>query len=199
MIKPSGCGQRRAERVGLAGAPSPTSASSMPPRNSAWGSTRHPDPDRHGNTSGLRAHRLRWRGARWSHQTRPAGPAGSLGGGFAWALRWFAPIPSGARSRRPLTEFVLPLGINDDPIAILPSRGQGSQSVGMLAELAEQHAVIKETPRGEPGAGLTCLPWLRQARPRILNKTWRTQPALLTRLRRGCGACGSDKAGQPSP
>ena len=32
--------------------------------------------------------------------------------------------------------------------------GQGSQSVGMLAELAEQHAVIKDLRRGEPGAGL---------------------------------------------
>ena len=38
--------------------------------------------------------------------------------------------------------------------------GQGSQSVGMLAELAEQHAVIKETfAEASRCWVMTCLPW----------------------------------------
>lgn len=38
--------------------------------------------------------------------------------------------------------------------------GQGSQTVGMLAELAEQHAVImRPSPRRARCWVMTCLPW----------------------------------------
>jgi [acyl-carrier-protein] S-malonyltransferase len=58
--------------------------------------------------------------------------------------------------------------------------GQGSQSVGMLAELAEMHPVVRETFReASDGAGVDL--WaLSQAGPEEqLNRTEYTQPALL--------------------
>jgi [acyl-carrier-protein] S-malonyltransferase len=58
--------------------------------------------------------------------------------------------------------------------------GQGSQSVGMLAELAELHPVVRETFReASDGAGVDL--WaLSQAGPEEqLNRTEYTQPALL--------------------
>ncbi len=59
--------------------------------------------------------------------------------------------------------------------------GQGSQAVGMLGELAEQHAVIKET-FGEASDALGYDLWaLTQNGPEAdLNRTDRTQPAILT-------------------
>ncbi|MEH6564537.1 MAG: ACP S-malonyltransferase [Halopseudomonas sp.] len=59
--------------------------------------------------------------------------------------------------------------------------GQGSQAVGMLGELAEQHAVIKET-FGEASDALGYDLWaLSQNGPEAdLNRTDRTQPAILT-------------------
>ncbi|WP_027711701.1 ACP S-malonyltransferase [Dickeya chrysanthemi] len=59
--------------------------------------------------------------------------------------------------------------------------GQGSQSVGMLAELAEQFPLIKET-FDEASSVLGYDLWqLSQHGPaEELNKTWQTQPALLT-------------------
>ena len=59
--------------------------------------------------------------------------------------------------------------------------GQGSQSVGMLAELAEQHAVIKETfAEASQVLGYDLLALVLNGPAEDLNKTWRTQPALLT-------------------
>ena len=59
--------------------------------------------------------------------------------------------------------------------------GQGSQAVGMLGELAEQHAVIKET-FAEASDALGYDLWaLSQNGPEAdLNHTDRTQPAILT-------------------
>ena len=62
--------------------------------------------------------------------------------------------------------------------------GQGSQSVGMLAELAEQHAVIKETfAEASQVLGYDLLTLVMDGPLEDLNKTWRTQPALLTACR----------------
>ena len=58
--------------------------------------------------------------------------------------------------------------------------GQGSQSIGMLAELAEQHASVRETfAEASDGAGIDL--WaLSQGGPEaMLNRTEYTQPALL--------------------
>ncbi|OSN01772.1 MULTISPECIES: ACP S-malonyltransferase [Lonsdalea] len=59
--------------------------------------------------------------------------------------------------------------------------GQGSQSVGMLAELAETNSVVKDT-FDEASSVLGYDLWqLAQEGPiEELNKTWQTQPALLT-------------------
>jgi len=59
--------------------------------------------------------------------------------------------------------------------------GQGSQAVGMLGDLAEQHAVIKET-FSEASDALGYDLWaLSQNGPEAdLNRTDRTQPAILT-------------------
>ncbi|WP_368166101.1 ACP S-malonyltransferase, partial [Aeromonas sp. R9-1] len=59
--------------------------------------------------------------------------------------------------------------------------GQGSQSVGMLAELAEQHPLIKETfAEASQVLGYDLLELVQQGPAEELGKTWRTQPALLT-------------------
>lgn len=59
--------------------------------------------------------------------------------------------------------------------------GQGSQSVGMLAELAEQHAVIKETfAEASEVLGYDLFELVMNGPAEELNKTWKTQPALLT-------------------
>ncbi|MBT9433464.1 ACP S-malonyltransferase [Candidatus Sodalis endolongispinus] len=59
--------------------------------------------------------------------------------------------------------------------------GQGSQTVGMLAELAADHAVVGAT-FAEASAVLGYDLWQRvqQGPAEELNKTWVTQPALLT-------------------
>ncbi|MGL9722568.1 ACP S-malonyltransferase [Sodalis sp. (in: enterobacteria)] len=58
--------------------------------------------------------------------------------------------------------------------------GQGSQTVGMLAELAAEHAVVEAT-FAEASAALGHDLWQRvqQGPAEELNKTWQTQPALL--------------------
>ncbi len=59
--------------------------------------------------------------------------------------------------------------------------GQGSQSVGMLAELVEQHAVVSETfAEASEALGYDLLSLVLDGPAEDLNKTWRTQPALLT-------------------
>jgi len=58
--------------------------------------------------------------------------------------------------------------------------GQGSQSVGMLAELAEAHSVVRDT-FGEASEALGYDLWelVRQGPEEALNRTDRTQPAML--------------------
>ncbi|MFT4463762.1 MAG: ACP S-malonyltransferase [Sodalis sp. (in: enterobacteria)] len=58
--------------------------------------------------------------------------------------------------------------------------GQGSQTVGMLAELAADHAVVEAT-FAEASAALGYDLWQRvqQGPAEELNKTWQTQPTLL--------------------
>lgn len=59
--------------------------------------------------------------------------------------------------------------------------GQGSQSVGMLSDIAASHPVVEETFR-EASAALGYDLWAltQQGPAEELNKTWQTQPALLT-------------------
>ncbi|BEM57412.1 malonyl CoA-acyl carrier protein transacylase [Serratia marcescens] len=58
--------------------------------------------------------------------------------------------------------------------------GQGSQAVGMLAELAAQFPIVEET-FGEASSALGYDLWqlVQQGPAEELNKTWQTQPALL--------------------
>ncbi|EPQ1332912.1 MULTISPECIES: ACP S-malonyltransferase [Serratia] len=58
--------------------------------------------------------------------------------------------------------------------------GQGSQAVGMLAELAAHFPIVEET-FGEASAALGYDLWqlVQQGPAEELNKTWQTQPALL--------------------
>lgn len=59
--------------------------------------------------------------------------------------------------------------------------GQGSQSVGMLAELAESYPIIKETfAEASAVLGYDLFELVSQGPAEELNKTWKTQPALLT-------------------
>ncbi|MDG2940902.1 ACP S-malonyltransferase [Exercitatus varius] len=58
--------------------------------------------------------------------------------------------------------------------------GQGSQSVGMLAELAEQFPVVTETfKQASDVLGYDLWVLTQQGPAEELNKTWQTQPALL--------------------
>lgn len=58
--------------------------------------------------------------------------------------------------------------------------GQGSQSVGMLAELAEQFPVVIETfKQASDALGYDLWALVQQGPAEELNKTWQTQPALL--------------------
>ncbi|WP_048795839.1 MULTISPECIES: ACP S-malonyltransferase [Serratia] len=58
--------------------------------------------------------------------------------------------------------------------------GQGSQTVGMMAELAAQFPIVEET-FGEASSALGYDLWqlVQQGPAEELNKTWQTQPALL--------------------
>ncbi|NPE56370.1 ACP S-malonyltransferase [Dickeya dadantii] len=59
--------------------------------------------------------------------------------------------------------------------------GQGSQSVGMLAELAEKFPLIRETfDEASSVLGYDLWQLSQQGPAEELNKTWQTQPALLT-------------------
>src|SRR5690606_24885563 len=58
--------------------------------------------------------------------------------------------------------------------------GQGSQSVGMLADLAQSHPVIRETfAEASEGAGVDLWSLAQQGPEETLNQTEYTQPALL--------------------
>ena len=58
--------------------------------------------------------------------------------------------------------------------------GQGSQSVGMLAELSEQHALIRDCFReASDGAGVDLWTLSQSGPEAMLNRTEYTQPALL--------------------
>ncbi|MGK2889145.1 MAG: ACP S-malonyltransferase [Candidatus Malihini olakiniferum] len=59
--------------------------------------------------------------------------------------------------------------------------GQGSQTVGMLAELAAQYQVVQETfAQASDVLGYDLWQLTAQGPAEELNKTWQTQPALLT-------------------
>lgn len=58
--------------------------------------------------------------------------------------------------------------------------GQGSQSVGMLAELAASHALVKQTfDEASAGAGVDLWTLSQEGPEESLNRTENTQPALL--------------------
>lgn len=58
--------------------------------------------------------------------------------------------------------------------------GQGSQTVGMLAELAEQFPIVTETfKQASEVLGYDLWALVQQGPAEELNKTWQTQPALL--------------------
>ncbi|HEJ8007097.1 ACP S-malonyltransferase [Serratia marcescens] len=58
--------------------------------------------------------------------------------------------------------------------------GQGSQTVGMLAELAAQFPIVEETfGEASSALGYDLWPLVQQGPAEELNKTWQTQPALL--------------------
>ncbi len=58
--------------------------------------------------------------------------------------------------------------------------GQGSQSVGMLAALAEENSLVKETfAEASEALGYDLWQLVQQGPEAELNKTWQTQPALL--------------------
>ncbi|HDR1022717.1 TPA: ACP S-malonyltransferase [Pasteurella multocida] len=58
--------------------------------------------------------------------------------------------------------------------------GQGSQAVGMLAELATEYAVVEETfKQASDALGYDLWQLVQQGPAEELNKTWQTQPALL--------------------
>lgn len=58
--------------------------------------------------------------------------------------------------------------------------GQGSQAVGMLAELATEYAVVEETfKQASDALGYDLWQLVQQGPAEELKKTWQTQPALL--------------------
>lgn len=58
--------------------------------------------------------------------------------------------------------------------------GQGSQAVGMLAELATEYAVVQQTfQQASDVLGYDLWQLVQQGPTEELNKTWQTQPALL--------------------
>ena len=58
--------------------------------------------------------------------------------------------------------------------------GQGSQSVGMLSELAQQFPIVEQTfKQASEALGYDLWQLVQQGPAEELNKTWQTQPALL--------------------
>ena len=77
------------------------------------------------------------------------------------------------------TTHTHPMTLNASPLAfVFP--GQGSQSVGMLAELAAAHAEVQATfAEASAGAGVDLWALSQQGPEDQLNRTEHTQPALL--------------------
>ncbi|CSI63147.1 malonyl CoA-acyl carrier protein transacylase [Vibrio cholerae] len=76
--------------------------------------------------------------------------------------------------------------------------GQGSQAVGMLADLAEQYAVVKQTfAEASEVLGYDLWALVQDGPVEDLNQTFRTQPALLAasvaiwRVRSGRETCAA--------
>ena len=77
--------------------------------------------------------------------------------------------------------------------------GQGSQSVGMLAELAAQHALVREAfAEASEGAGADLWTLSQQGPEDQLNKTEFTQPALLAAGIAAWRAWGASGGPQPT-
>ncbi|MDN5679846.1 MAG: acyltransferase domain-containing protein, partial [Ewingella sp.] len=58
--------------------------------------------------------------------------------------------------------------------------GQGSQALGMLADLAAAHPIVEETfAEASSALGYDLWELVQQGPAEELNKTWQTQPALL--------------------
>lgn len=58
--------------------------------------------------------------------------------------------------------------------------GQGSQSIGMLADLAKEYPIVEQTfQQASEVLGYDLWALVQQGEAEELNKTWRTQPALL--------------------
>ena len=58
--------------------------------------------------------------------------------------------------------------------------GQGSQAIGMLADLATQFPVVEQTfKQASDALGYDLWQLVQQGEAEELNQTWRTQPALL--------------------
>ncbi|MGA9340956.1 MAG: ACP S-malonyltransferase [Rhodanobacteraceae bacterium] len=72
------------------------------------------------------------------------------------------------------------MSVDPDPQLAFVFPGQGSQSIGMLAELAEVHPIVRETfEEASDGAGVDLWALSQSGAEVMLNRTEYTQPALL--------------------
>jgi [acyl-carrier-protein] S-malonyltransferase len=77
--------------------------------------------------------------------------------------------------------------------------GQGSQSLGMLGDLAQQHAIVRDTfAEASEGAGIDLWTLAQDGPEEQLNRTEFTQPALLAAGVAVWRAWGEQKGAQPA-